>query len=294
MVFGGRSGYAADDINKLPWMARVARAAFPHEAGVARGEVPFLDRGVAVRVGAGAPEPMRRSLVYRLSFFRFNDAGTEGARVARIPPLVCGGCWDGSTGPAASRPKAVAISLPTSSGSTSARTFYRFNTFRLVSQARAKCGGGRSTTQRTSLSRTLTRHTRAKTGWCGVGDDAWALSARILSGSGRRAPAGDSSVAHCTCSSLVPGKSRPCSAARAGRRELLPSCYFRSPTACPRRFEYTRCGGMLRRRVDNTKMGAAVPLALDRREQLLNSGAWLSGRRGCRPPPCVSCTMSCC
>lgn len=76
VVFGGRAGYPGDDINKLPWMAKVARQAFPGESP---GEAPFLHRGVAVRVGPGAPEPMRRSLVYRLSYNRFHLAGTEGA-----------------------------------------------------------------------------------------------------------------------------------------------------------------------------------------------------------------------
>lgn len=83
VVFGGRTGHVADDINKLPWMARVAQAAFPGSGGEAPGEKPFLDRGVAVRVGRGAPERMRRSLVYRLSFHGFHLAGTEGTVLGR-------------------------------------------------------------------------------------------------------------------------------------------------------------------------------------------------------------------
>jgi len=73
VTFGGLLAHTSDDLNKVPWMLRVAASAgkdAPREFG-------FLDFEGRIRVDALAPPRLRLSLVYRLCMHRFGEKLTE-------------------------------------------------------------------------------------------------------------------------------------------------------------------------------------------------------------------------
>lgn len=69
VLFGGLSYYSGDDINKFLWMIRIASGVFPQVK-----EDDFLNRG-QYRIDTGATETMKKSLMYRLSYYRFGEVG---------------------------------------------------------------------------------------------------------------------------------------------------------------------------------------------------------------------------
>jgi dolichyl-diphosphooligosaccharide--protein glycosyltransferase len=72
IVFGGKSGYSGDDINKFLWMLRIAANAFPHLK-----ESDFTTNGYVVdqRVSPA----LKNSIMYKLSYYRFwEDYGQKG------------------------------------------------------------------------------------------------------------------------------------------------------------------------------------------------------------------------
>lgn len=72
VVFGGKTGYTGDDINKFLWMLRIAANAFPHLK-----EADFTINGYVVdnRISPA----MKNSIMYKLSYYRYwEDHGQKG------------------------------------------------------------------------------------------------------------------------------------------------------------------------------------------------------------------------
>ncbi|KAF8308339.1 oligosaccharyl transferase STT3 subunit [Clavulina sp. PMI_390] len=69
VIFGGLIGYSGDDINKFLWMIRIAQGVWPDE--VKENEY-FTSRG-EYKVDAEASKTMRDSLLYKLSYWRFDE-----------------------------------------------------------------------------------------------------------------------------------------------------------------------------------------------------------------------------
>ena len=72
LVFGGKTGYSGDDINKFLWMLRIAANAFPHLK-----ESDFTMNGYVVdqRISPA----LKNSIMYKLSYYRFwEDHGQKG------------------------------------------------------------------------------------------------------------------------------------------------------------------------------------------------------------------------
>jgi len=70
VVFGGFIGYPSDDINKFLWMVRIGGSVFPEIR-----EPDYLDSMGQYRVDAEMGHALQESLMYRLSYYRFADAG---------------------------------------------------------------------------------------------------------------------------------------------------------------------------------------------------------------------------
>lgn len=84
VVFGGRARHPADDLNKLPWMVRIAGSAYPEEG---LREVDYLDSGRYIRVGTeGARESGRSNSAPRNRERRSLDV--RASRFLRQPVLV--------------------------------------------------------------------------------------------------------------------------------------------------------------------------------------------------------------
>jgi dolichyl-diphosphooligosaccharide--protein glycosyltransferase len=73
VVFGGPTGYAGDDLNKLVWMARAAGAA-------AVGEAALLGPLGLVHVDAAAPPALTRSVLFRASYSGYYAVKSERGR----------------------------------------------------------------------------------------------------------------------------------------------------------------------------------------------------------------------
>lgn len=69
IIFGGLIGFGGDDLNKFLWMIRISQGIWPEE--VIEGNF-FTPRG-EYRLDDGATETMRESLLYKMSFHRYND-----------------------------------------------------------------------------------------------------------------------------------------------------------------------------------------------------------------------------
>jgi dolichyl-diphosphooligosaccharide--protein glycosyltransferase len=70
IIFGGYSYYSGDDINKFLWMVRIAGGVYPRVK-----EEDYYGKG-NYRIDSGASETMSNSLMYRLSFYRFDEVQT--------------------------------------------------------------------------------------------------------------------------------------------------------------------------------------------------------------------------
>ena len=77
VVFGGLTGYTSDDINKMPWIIRIANSVFP-----AVQEEDFLTAGGKFVVDKKAPASLFESLLYKLCYFRFGAFQTEYGKAA--------------------------------------------------------------------------------------------------------------------------------------------------------------------------------------------------------------------
>jgi dolichyl-diphosphooligosaccharide--protein glycosyltransferase len=71
VIFGALLGYSGDDINKFLWMIRIGEGIYPKDISERKF---FTDRG-EYAVGKGATDTMKNSLLYKLSYYRFNELG---------------------------------------------------------------------------------------------------------------------------------------------------------------------------------------------------------------------------
>ncbi|GAC97953.1 hypothetical protein PHSY_005541 [Pseudozyma hubeiensis SY62] len=69
IIFGGLLGFSGDDINKYLWMIRIAQGVWPDEV---READYFTPRG-EYKIDDGASKTMKDSLLYKMSYYRFND-----------------------------------------------------------------------------------------------------------------------------------------------------------------------------------------------------------------------------
>ncbi|GAA99545.1 glycosyltransferase family 66 protein [Mixia osmundae IAM 14324] len=88
IVFGGLIGYSGDDINKFLWMIRISEGIWPEEI---KEQEYFTARG-EYKVDDDASPAMRNSLMYKMSYYRFNDlyngqTAIDRVRQARMPSV---------------------------------------------------------------------------------------------------------------------------------------------------------------------------------------------------------------
>ncbi|GAA5849543.1 hypothetical protein JCM8547_000491 [Rhodosporidiobolus lusitaniae] len=88
VIFGGLIGFSGDDINKFLWMVRISEGIWPDEVNEQKY---FTSRG-EYRVDDQASETMKNSLMYKLSYYRFNELYGGGpaqdrVRNQQIPPV---------------------------------------------------------------------------------------------------------------------------------------------------------------------------------------------------------------
>ncbi|KAJ3338734.1 oligosaccharyl transferase stt3 subunit [Gonapodya sp. JEL0774] len=69
IIFGGLIGYSGDDINKFLWMIRIAEGIWPNEIS----ERSFFTEKGEYRVDDEAPQAMKNSLMYKMSYYRFQE-----------------------------------------------------------------------------------------------------------------------------------------------------------------------------------------------------------------------------
>lgn len=69
IIFGGLLGFNGDDLNKFLWMIRISEGIWPEEVSERSF---FTDRG-EYRVDDQAPEALKQSLMYKLSYYRFGE-----------------------------------------------------------------------------------------------------------------------------------------------------------------------------------------------------------------------------
>lgn len=92
VIFGGLLGYSGDDINKYLWMIRIAQGVWPDEVKEADY---FTNRG-EYKIDDGASKTMKESLMYKMSYFRFNELfngkpgmdRVRGGPTATVPPTL--------------------------------------------------------------------------------------------------------------------------------------------------------------------------------------------------------------
>lgn len=86
VVFGGLLGYSGDDINKFLWMVRIAEGIWPEEVK----EREFFTARGEYRVDHEATDTMKNSLMYKLSYYNYNNLfppgqATDRVRGSRLP-----------------------------------------------------------------------------------------------------------------------------------------------------------------------------------------------------------------
>ncbi|KAK2865484.1 oligosaccharyl transferase stt3 subunit [Arthroderma sp. PD_2] len=80
VVFGGLLGYSGDDINKFLWMVRIAEGIWPDEVK----ERDFFTARGEYRVDDQATPTMRNSLMYKMSYYNFNNLFPPGQAQDRV------------------------------------------------------------------------------------------------------------------------------------------------------------------------------------------------------------------
>lgn len=81
VIFGGLLGYSGDDINKFLWMVRIAEGEYPAKVK----ETDFFSQRGEYRVDDDASETMKNSLMYSMSYYRFNEvSATDRVRNTRV------------------------------------------------------------------------------------------------------------------------------------------------------------------------------------------------------------------
>ncbi|KIP03820.1 glycosyltransferase family 66 protein [Phlebiopsis gigantea 11061_1 CR5-6] len=69
VIFGGLLGYSGDDINKFLWMVRIAQGVWPDEIQ----EPNYFTKQGEYRIDDRASDTMKNSLMYKMSYYRFNE-----------------------------------------------------------------------------------------------------------------------------------------------------------------------------------------------------------------------------
>jgi dolichyl-diphosphooligosaccharide--protein glycosyltransferase len=72
VIFGGYTGYQSDDINKFLWMVRIGGGVFPHI------KEPDYFGGGQYRMDAGGSPTMLNSMMYKMSYYRFEEITAYG------------------------------------------------------------------------------------------------------------------------------------------------------------------------------------------------------------------------
>ncbi|OAP63564.1 hypothetical protein AYL99_02791 [Fonsecaea erecta] len=80
VVFGGLLGYSGDDINKFLWMVRIAEGIWPEEV---KERDYFTARG-EYRVDEEATPTMKNSLMYKMSYYNYNNLFPAGQAQDRV------------------------------------------------------------------------------------------------------------------------------------------------------------------------------------------------------------------
>jgi len=80
VIFGGLLGYSGDDINKFLWMVRIAEGIWPDEV---KERNYFTARG-EYRIDDEATPTMKNSLMYKMSYYRYNQLFAAGQAVDRV------------------------------------------------------------------------------------------------------------------------------------------------------------------------------------------------------------------
>jgi len=86
VIFGGLIGYSGDDINKFLWMVRIAQGVWPDEIQ----EPNYFTPQGEYRIDDRASNAMKESLMYKMSYYRFNElfggnAGVDRVRQQQVP-----------------------------------------------------------------------------------------------------------------------------------------------------------------------------------------------------------------
>ncbi|KAK0555558.1 oligosaccharyl transferase stt3 subunit [Tilletia horrida] len=83
---GGLLGFSGDDINKYLWMIRIAQGIWPDEIS----EPDFFTSRGEFKIDDQASKTMKNSLMYKMSYYRFNDlfGGRPGMDRARGSPAA--------------------------------------------------------------------------------------------------------------------------------------------------------------------------------------------------------------
>ena len=86
VIFGGLLGFSGDDINKYLWMIRIAQGVWPNEIR----EADFFTPQGQYRIDDGASPTMKNSLMFKMSYYRFNElfGGRPGMDRVRGTPAV--------------------------------------------------------------------------------------------------------------------------------------------------------------------------------------------------------------
>ncbi|PWN28476.1 oligosaccharyl transferase STT3 subunit [Jaminaea rosea] len=69
VIFGGLLGFSGDDINKFLWMIRISGGIWPDEIH----EVDYFTPRGEYRIDDAASQTMKDSLMYKMSYYRFNE-----------------------------------------------------------------------------------------------------------------------------------------------------------------------------------------------------------------------------
>ncbi|KAI9143633.1 Oligosaccharyl transferase STT3 subunit-domain-containing protein [Paraphysoderma sedebokerense] len=86
VIFGGLIGYSGDDINKFLWMIRIAEGVYPDDVTESKF---FTERG-EYRVDDQATPTMRNSIMYKMSYYRFQElfGGQQAVDRVRGTPIT--------------------------------------------------------------------------------------------------------------------------------------------------------------------------------------------------------------
>ncbi|KIM39622.1 glycosyltransferase family 66 protein [Hebeloma cylindrosporum] len=88
VIFGALIGYSGDDINKFLWMVRIAQGVWPDEIQ----ESNYFTPQGEYRIDDRASQAMKDSLMYKMSYYRFNELfggqpGTDRVRQQQVPKV---------------------------------------------------------------------------------------------------------------------------------------------------------------------------------------------------------------